>query len=52
MPSIVIGSVNCRGLADSVKGCDIFTKCKDLYDVTVLVNFLLLPATVGGSTFV
>ena len=38
MSSIVIGSVNCRGLADSVKRCDIFTKCNDLYDVTILVD--------------
>jgi hypothetical protein len=36
---IVIGSLNCRGfIADSVKRCDIFTKYKDLYEVTVLVN--------------
>ena len=39
MSSIVIGSLNCRGfIADSVKRCDIFTKYKDLYEVTVLVN--------------
>jgi len=36
MSSIVMGSVNCRRLADSVKRCDIFTK--DLYDVTILVD--------------
>jgi hypothetical protein len=38
MSSIVMGSVNCRRLADRGKRCDIFTKCKDLYHVTVLVD--------------
>jgi hypothetical protein len=39
MSSIVIGSLNCKGLiADSVKICDIFTKYKDWYEVTVLVD--------------
>ncbi|CAG2230507.1 unnamed protein product [Mytilus edulis] len=38
MSTITIGSVNCRGLSETVKRIDIFTKYKDLYDITILVD--------------
>ncbi|CAG2214176.1 E3.1.11.2 [Mytilus edulis] len=38
MSTITIGSVNCRGLSETVKRIDIFTKYKDLYDIIILVD--------------
>ena len=38
MASIVVGSVNCRGLANKVKRLDIFSICKKRYDIAVLVD--------------
>jgi hypothetical protein len=39
MANLTIGSVNCRGLAsDEIKRRDIFHKCKQLYDITFLID--------------
>ncbi|CAG2194572.1 unnamed protein product [Mytilus edulis] len=38
MSTITIGSVNCRGLSETVKRIDKFTKYKDLYDIIILVD--------------
>ena len=38
MSSVIIGSVNCRGLAEKIKRVDIFCICKELYDITVLTD--------------
>ena len=36
--SVIIGSVNCRGLAEKIKRGDIFSICKERYDITVLTD--------------
>ena len=39
MANLTIGSVNCRGLAsDEIKRRDIFHKCKQLYEITFLID--------------
>ena len=38
MASIKIGSLNCRGLAEDVKRKDLFLRCKEKYDITILVD--------------
>ena len=38
MSAVVIGSINCRGLSNNVKRCDIFNKCRDMYDISILVD--------------
>ena len=38
MSSVIIGYVNCRGLAEKIKGGDIFSICKERYDITVLTD--------------
>ena len=39
MANLTVGSVNCRGLAsDEIKRRDIFHKCKQLYDITFLID--------------
>jgi hypothetical protein len=39
MVNIKIGSINCRGLAsDKIKRQDIFLKCRQNYDITLLVD--------------
>jgi hypothetical protein len=39
MSSFIIGSVNCRGLAEKIKKkSDIFSICKERYDITVLTD--------------
>lgn len=38
MLSVVIGSFNCRGLAEKVKRNDIFTLCRYRYDISVLID--------------
>ena len=39
MSNIKFGSLNCRGLfSDKIKRTDIFSKCKEDYDVTFLVD--------------
>jgi hypothetical protein len=38
MSAVVIGSINCRGLSNNVKCCDIFNKCRDMYDISILVD--------------
>ena len=38
MSKIVIGSINCRGLADKLKRNDIFEYCKERYDISILVD--------------
>jgi hypothetical protein len=36
--SVIIGSVNCWGLAEKIKRGDIFSICKERYDITVLTD--------------
>ena len=38
MSAVVIGSINCRGLSNNVKRCDIFNKCRDMFDISILVD--------------
>ena len=38
MSSVKIGSLNCRGLADEVKRKDFFLRCKNKYDISVLID--------------
>jgi hypothetical protein len=38
MSAVFIGSINCRGLSNNVKCCDIFNKCRDMYDISILVD--------------
>ena len=38
MSAVVIGSINFRGLSNNVKRCDIFNKCRDMYDISILVD--------------
>jgi exonuclease III len=38
MSSVIIGSVNCRGLAEKIKRGDILSICKERYDITVLTD--------------
>ncbi len=38
MASLTIGSINCRGLSDNVKRCDMFDKFKNQYDISILVD--------------
>jgi hypothetical protein len=38
MSSVIIGSVNCRGLAEKIKRGDIFPICKERYYITVLAD--------------
>jgi len=39
MANLTIGSVNCRGLAsDKIKRRDNFHKCRQLYDITFLID--------------
>ena len=38
MSAVVIGSINCRRLSNNVKHCDIFNKCRDMYDISILVD--------------
>ena len=39
MANLIIGSVNCKGLAsDEIKRRNIFHKCKQLYDITFLID--------------
>ena len=39
MCSLTLGSVNCRGLSsDQVRRRDIFSKCRDNYDITFLID--------------
>jgi hypothetical protein len=49
MSAVVIGSVNCRGLSNNVKCCDIFffIKCRDMYDITILVDTKTMATWMG-----
>ena len=39
MEELKIGSLNCRGLfSDSIKRRDIFLKCREMYDISILVD--------------
>ena len=38
MSSVIIGSVNCRELAEKIKRGDILSICKERYDITVLTD--------------
>ena len=38
MGTLKIGSLNCRGLADKVKRKDFFLRCKNKYDISVLID--------------
>ena len=38
MSSVILGSVNCRGLAEKIKRGVIFSICKERYDITVLTD--------------
>lgn len=38
MGSIIIGSLNCRGLSDRLKRKDFFLKCQEKYDISILVD--------------
>ena len=39
MEELKIGSLNCRGLfSDPIKRRDIFLKCREMYDISILVD--------------
>ena len=38
MSSVIIGSVNCRELAEKIKRGDILSICKERCDITVFTN--------------